>query len=197
MPHPDTDALVERIFSNEQDRKALYRRAARFFGGSLNRQRAGLDAHHLLGVVIERVLKDGRLHQHPNPKAYLMRAITNAGIDAKRRDERHRRKVPQFVDRTQEALLDHEIATIDRLAAASVLEDAIPRLPDRAKRVARAKIDYPDLNINELATLLDISRDTVRRAYKDMYADESLHGLVEPEIPTPPSSNTPHPEEHP
>ena len=197
MPHPDTHALVERIFSNEQVRTKLYSHAARFFDRSLNQQRAGLDARDLVSAVIERVLKDGTLHQQPKPEAYLMRAITNAGIDARRRYVRHQQRAPKLVDPAQVAPVDHETAATDKLAAASVFEDVIPTLSERAKRVVRAKLDHPDLNINQLAANLDMSRDTVRRAYKDMKANESLRGLVQPEAETPPTATTPNAEEHP
>ena len=167
-----------------------------FFGRSLDQQRAGLDAHHLVSEVIERVLKVGTLHKHPNPEAYLMRAITNAGIDAKRR-ERLQRREPQSVDPTDIAPVGHETAVTDKLAMASALSDAIPALPERAKRVARAKFDHPDLNINQLAAQLGVSRDTVRRAFTDMRDNDTLRGLVQPEAETPPTATTPYAEEHP
>ena len=195
MPHPDTDALVERIWKDA--RKALYWRAAQFFDGSDNQQRAGLDAHHLVSQVLERVLEGGNLHKHPNPKRYIMKAITNAGIDAKKRHDHYERIAPHLIDPTQVAPLSHETAATDKLVAASVLEDAIPALPERAKRVARAKVEHPDLNINQLAAHLDVSRDTVRRAFNDMNDNEVLRGFVQPEAEPQPTANSRHPEENP
>ena len=197
MPDPDTDALVERIFKDDQVRRALYSHAARFFGRSLNRQRAGLDAHHLVSAVVDRVLKKGNLHKQPNPEAYLMKAITNAGSDARDRDDRYEQIVPRLVNSTDLATPSHETASTDKLATASVLKDAISELPERAKRVARAKLEYPEKNINELAAHLNVSRDTVRRSFEDMRDNGSLRSFAQPEAEPPPTANAPHSEEYP
>ena len=197
MPHPDTDALVERIWRDDRLRKRLYSQAARFFGRSVNEQRAGLDAHHLVSLVVNRVLEKGDLHKQPNPEAYLMKAIFNAGLDAKERDDNYQRKTPQLLDPAEIAPVNHEPATINALATAAVLEDAISSLPERAQRVAEAKLENPDKNINELAAHLGMSRDTIRRAIQDMRDDETLRGYVQPEVESPPITNATHPEEQP
>ena len=197
MPHPDTNALVERIFKDDRVRKGLYSHAARFFGRSTNRQRAGLDAHHLVSLVVDRVLEKGNLHKQPNSESYLMRAITNAGIDAKDRHDNYQQKASQLLDPAEIAPLNHEDATVNELATAAVLEDAISSLPERAQRVAKSKLDHPDKNINELAAHLNVSRDTVRRAFQDMRDDETLRGYVQPQTESSPTANAPHPEEQP
>lgn len=197
MPHPDTDALVERIWRDDRLRKRLYSQAARFFGRSVNEQRAGLDAHHLVSLVVDRVLEKGNLHKQPNPEAYLMKAISYAGLDAKERDDNYQRKAPQLLDPAEIAPVNHEPATINALATAAVLEDAISSLPERAQRVAEAKLENPDKNINELAAHLGVSRDTIRRAIQDMRDDETLRGYVQPEVESPPITNASHPEEQP
>ncbi len=193
MPHPDTNALVERIFKDDRARKALYSHAARFFGRSVNQQRAGLDAHHLVGAVVEKVLENGNLHEQPNPTAYLMKAITNAGIDAKKRYDNYQQKLPQMLEPNEIAPLNHETTTINDLAAAEVLQDTISSMPERAQRVARAILDDPDKNINELAAHLDVSRDTVRRAKQDIRRNASLRGYVQSEAESPPTPHAPHP----
>ena len=197
MPHPDTDALVERIWRDDRLRKRLYSQAARFFGRSVNEQRAGLDAHHLVILVVDRILEKGNLHKHPNPEAYLMKAIFFAGLDAKERDDNYKRKAPQLLDPAEIAPVNHEPATINALATAAVLEVAISSLPERAQRVAEAKLENPDKNINELAAHLGVSRDTIRRAIQDMRDDETLRGYVQPEVESPPITNASHPEEQP
>ena len=188
MPHPDTNALVERIFKDDRTRKRLYSHAARFFGRSVNRQLAGLDAHHLVSAVIDRVLEKGNLHKHPNPEAYLMKAITNAGIDAKARHINYQKKASQLLDPVEIAPLNHENEIINQLATSADIKDAILSLPERAQRVAQAKIDHPDLNINQLAELLGISRDTIRRAIGDMRNHELLRSLAQPESQPPPTT---------
>lgn len=186
MPHPDTDALVERIF--KESRETLYAHAARFFDGSINRERAGLDAHHLVGEVLARILKAGKLHNQANPEAYIRKAITNAGIDTTRRDSRYQELVPRLAEHTDQATPSHESASVDEVAAALAFKSAIPELPERAQRVAQAKIDHPDLNNSQLATLLDISRDTVGRAISDMRNHELLRSLVRPDTQPPPTT---------
>ena len=186
MPHPDTNALVERIF--KESRGALYAHAARFFDGSINRERAGLDAHHLVGEVLTRILEAGQLHNQANPEAYIRKAITNAGIDASRRDSRYQKLVTRLSEHTDLATPSHESASVDGVVAASVFKAAIPELPERAQRVARAKIDHPDLNNSQLAELLDISRDTIGRAIRDMRDHELLRSLVQPDTQPPPTT---------
>ena len=115
-----------------------------------------------------------------------MKAITHAGIDASRRDRRYQALVPRLSEHTEEATPSHETASIERVAAASAFEAAIPALPERAQRVAQARIDHPDLNNIQLAELLGVSRDTVGRAISDMKNHELLRNLVQPEDQPPP-----------
>ena len=193
MPHPSTNALVERIF--RQSHGVLRAHATQFFGGSYHQERAGIDADNLVHQVLEQILEQGTLHKMRKPLAYVKTAITNAGISANRRLNHYEQIVPQLLDPDAIDPPSHDAATTDQLAAASVLEAAIPALPQRAQRVAKAKIEHPDLNNSQIAAQLDISPDTVRRALEDMQQNDLLRAFVQSGVEPLPATNDNTPQE--
>ena len=188
MSHPETDALLERLITDERALKRLYAYAARHFDGSERQQRVGLDAEHVVNEALLSIREAGKLHEHPNRAAYIYKVITNKARDADKKATGLERGDHHYGANAHgdDDLADAVAARVDRRGHNAAVADAVAKLSGRARDVAGAKLDNPTFNINEIADHLGVSRDTVRRAYTDMRADPALRTLAADDSLIPP-----------
>lgn len=177
----DTQSIIDRIYSDEPTRKKLLNQAARFFRSQDTI--LGLDAESLLHEAILAVLRKG--FPHKDHIGYLMKTIRNQGIQRV-----HRRLKTDMTAKTASAkarlmpmdpLSGVEETVIDRLEqdiSTETVRSALEALPANVRRVAKAKIEYPDHSDTEIASALGVSRSTVLRAKRFMKEDPTLRGLT-------------------
>jgi len=111
---------------------------------------AGHEADDLAQETFLRFVRAGSYREHGKPIAYLMRTARSVCIDASR------------VRRFETVTLDFDVADNQDSDWDPLLEEALAKLPSEQREVVELRFSS-DLEINEIAQALGISRFSVRR----------------------------------
>jgi len=179
----DTRTIVERLYSDDAKRKKLLNKAATFFHS--RDTRLGLDAESLLHEAIAIVLQRRFPPDTDNHLAYLMRTIERQGIQRVHRRKRTDQAPKTVVAKAKLVPVDPSfgveetvINRLERDIMTEAVRSALEGLPPKVRRVAMAKVEYPDHSDTAIAGVLGVSRSTVMRAKRLMREDPTLRQLI-------------------